>query len=395
MSAVSDPHVICFLSSKGGSGKTVTSSALATFLSALGFSVLMIDADASTNGLTLLFLEQLIGKARRTDDSVGIFEAHKTGSAPNAVAITDKLRIVPAAYRMQQTQEYPIEEFERALLSVIDAGSSEDFILIDAQAGSDKYARIAASLSDAHILVSEYDPVSSQGLDRLKVLFAEVLTPSNTWTLFNKILPELAKAIGEGLAVARYLPPITWDADVVRAFSRRDLAVNMDVPNAYTFSISEVALAVAPDTTGDSIEDWRRSVIESATNPMKSRLDELKTTKDRLIYQSKKRRTFRGFMQIFPQIIGIPVIFILYIFKITESDLTLSIVMFVLAISAISGRYGQIDDEGNALRDVLKEIEALSANIAASEALASKSDGIFSRIRRDKSRMDRGSIPAE
>jgi len=69
--------------------------------------------------------------------------------------------------------------------------------------------------------------------------------------------------------------------------------------------------------------------------------------------------------------------------------------MFVLAISAISGRYGQIDDEGNALRDVLKEIEALSANIAASEALASKSDGIFSRIRRDKSRMDRGSIPAE
>ena len=47
-------RVICFASAKGGSGKTVITATIGSFLAALGKRVLLIDTDAATNGLTLL-----------------------------------------------------------------------------------------------------------------------------------------------------------------------------------------------------------------------------------------------------------------------------------------------------------------------------------------------------
>ena len=52
--------IICFASSKGGSGKTVTAASLARLLSYFKRKVLLVDADAATNGLTLLFLNELV-----------------------------------------------------------------------------------------------------------------------------------------------------------------------------------------------------------------------------------------------------------------------------------------------------------------------------------------------
>ena len=120
------------------------------------------------------------------------------------------------------TEGTDIEVFTTNLKKAIESESEYDFIFLDAQAGTDLYAKETAKLADQCIIVSEFDPVSAQGIERLKVHFSDILDPRRTWVLFNKILPEFAQAIGEGLAVARYLPPIPWDADVVRAFANRD-----------------------------------------------------------------------------------------------------------------------------------------------------------------------------
>src|SRR5262249_2653700 len=106
-------------------------------------------------------------------------------------------------------------------------------------------------------------------------LFSDVMGPSSTWTLFNKVLPEFASSIGEGLSVARYLAPIPWDADVVRAFVRRDLAIDMQAPNPYTLAISQIAYALFPDETGNAIEAWRGETFRRFATPTQERLTEL------------------------------------------------------------------------------------------------------------------------
>ncbi len=54
--------VICMSSAKGGSGKTVLCATFATALTSLGKRVLIVDSDASTNGLTLMYLKEVMVK---------------------------------------------------------------------------------------------------------------------------------------------------------------------------------------------------------------------------------------------------------------------------------------------------------------------------------------------
>src|SRR3569623_3100396 len=111
-------NVICFISSKGGSGKTVTCSALGTFLSVLGFRVLMIDTDAATNGMTLLYLDQLLGRkkmtASRDQQAKGLFDLEVVG-LPTFIKITDNLDLVPASFVMKDTESADLMVFASTL----------------------------------------------------------------------------------------------------------------------------------------------------------------------------------------------------------------------------------------------------------------------------------------
>jgi cellulose biosynthesis protein BcsQ len=281
--------VTCFLSSKGGSGKTVTASSLGTFLSSLGFRVLLADTDAATNGMTLLYIESLLTTKKAQDSrNFGLFEA-ASGTQPTAIEITKTLHLMPASYVMRDTEKTDPAQFRTALRGMLGLRDSYDFIFLDAQAGADVFAQVTAAESDQCIMVSEYDPVSVQGIERLKVLFSTVLDGSNSWILFNKILPEFAAAIGDGLSIARYLPPISWDAEVVRAFARRDLAINLDLPNAFTLAISQLAYALFPQQVESAIEKWRGSSLVAASTPVEERLLELFAVRNKMMALERRR----------------------------------------------------------------------------------------------------------
>ena len=51
--------VYCFASAKGGSGKTVLTANIASFLTEIGKKCLIIDADAATHGMTLLYIVEV------------------------------------------------------------------------------------------------------------------------------------------------------------------------------------------------------------------------------------------------------------------------------------------------------------------------------------------------
>ena len=107
----------------------------------------MVDTDAATNGMSLLFLEQFISKTRNSDNqqniqAKGVFES---GSA-TSIEVDRNLDFVPTAYVMQQTEETPLDVFEESLDKLLaNQRPNYDYILVDAQAGTDIYALAADS----------------------------------------------------------------------------------------------------------------------------------------------------------------------------------------------------------------------------------------------------------
>jgi cellulose biosynthesis protein BcsQ len=346
--------------------------------------------------MTLLFLEQLL-KNTRVDEGkrgCGLFEAEK-GQRPTTIFITEKLGFVPAAFKMRNTEVVSVDQFSHSLSTLLDDTGEYDLVLVDAQAGTDPFAQRSAEQSDVHLIVSEYDPVSAQGVDRLKIIFSEQMTPSDTFILFNKVLPEFAAAIGEGLAIARYLPPIPWDADVVRAFARRDLAISIEAPNPYTLAISQVCLSCLPDLTGPKIESWRGEILERDTDPIRSRLFELYSVRDNILQHQYSSERLRRVGRMLPALTLGLISFLALSLNIVDMGWEISswgterviIVMagvgfLVATMSAfLTSRTPYISWED--MGELRAEIAQLEASVRASEAALKASEpGPFSILRR-------------
>lgn len=267
--------ILCLASAKGGSGKTSLTATIGTFLAQLNKSVLMIDSDFGTNGLTLLFLKQVRLTAELTmAESVspsGVLNGLASGRC-QVVQLSEKLHFIPADFYLsgnasQLADDQLTTAFSTLLLSFRD---KYDYILIDAQAGSDAMARASMSrrVSDEVIIVTEYDPMSAAGVERLKALIREDLTYERTWILLNKILPEFAKSFSDFLSVAKYLSPVPWDVEVVRAYSRRELAINTDTGNGYTLTVLQTLKMLFGTEIKEEIELWIKSRAAEIRQPI-------------------------------------------------------------------------------------------------------------------------------
>jgi MinD-like ATPase involved in chromosome partitioning or flagellar assembly len=268
--------VICMASAKGGSGKTVLTATFAAFLVNLGKRVLMIDTDAATNGLTLMFLKETrmqadlaISKRRVAH---GIYETilfHEL----DIVKTPTGADLIPATYEFINTGTVDVQQFNEALGNALSAFvKTYDFIFLDAQAGTDEVAHISMSqkYSDQVIIVSEYDPLSAAGVERLKGLFREDLTYVRTWVLLNKMLPEFVKSFSDFMEVAKYASPIPWDAEVVRAYSRRRLALDLEKGNEFTLAVVQTLRGIFGDEIEAEINEWLKSRTEALREPIET-----------------------------------------------------------------------------------------------------------------------------
>jgi cellulose biosynthesis protein BcsQ len=267
--------VICFASAKGGSGKTVVTASVGAFLVSLGKKVLLIDTDAATNGLTLLYLKEVTQQIEKRSSNeaelAGLYEEPMSMSSENLTRLPTGADLLPATYHFVNTEEQSAQKYELALRLALRAfRESYDYILLDAQAGSDLFARYAMSrvCSDIVVIVAEYDPLSAAGVERLKGLMPEDLTYQRTWILLNKVLPEFAKTFADFLDVAKYLSPIPWDAEVVRAYSRRRLALDLESGNTYTLAIMQAVRSLLGDELATETQIWTQSRAEAIRSPL-------------------------------------------------------------------------------------------------------------------------------
>jgi cellulose biosynthesis protein BcsQ len=281
-------QVICMASVKGGSGKTVLAATFAAILSKIGKRVLLVDTDAATNGLSLLYLNEVIAYRESLPKGfpppAGTYELpSRQDVTAEMVPLDQNLALLPATYKFFDSETVDVGRYKHSLRTATRQWREDfDFIFLDAQAGSDGFAHGAMEreTSDHVILVSEYDPLSAAGIERLKAIFPYDLSYDRIWILLNKMLPDIATKYGEFLEVARYLPPITWNADVVRAYSRRSLAIDLDYGNDFTVAVCRSLSSWVDPKTDKELEAWLSDKAAELRLPLMTQVEDLKSEID-------------------------------------------------------------------------------------------------------------------
>ena len=327
--------VYCFASAKGGSGKTVLTANIASFLTEIGKKCLIIDADAATHGMTLLYIVEV--SANPNIKKQGVFEISNGKDISellksSLVSVENGVDLLPATYNFKAGFD-PEDNFEVSALQNIvqEMRKKYDVILLDAQAGSDKYSKLAMKkdVSDEVIIVSEYDPLSAAGIERLKQVIGDDLDYTRTWILLNKILPEFADKFSEFLSITKYLPPIPWNADVVRSYAKRKLSIDLDKGNAFTLAIMRTVKTLWGKSIEDEINAWSKKRSYALKEPLEAQyrnaekeLDyTLKSLKDTEL-KAKKRKLINIYIYLLPITI-VPFLLIGYVdSSITKDFLT-------------------------------------------------------------------------
>jgi cellulose biosynthesis protein BcsQ len=375
-------RVICTASAKGGTGKTTLTAAFGTVLAAIGKRVLLIDTDAATNGLSLFYLHKVVDRDLR-NDNVGLFESRMPNSSPEPLSIGEGLDLIPTTYRFQNTETVSFERYESALRATLAVYRSQyDYIFIDTQAGSDQFARAALNprISDDVVIVSEYDPMSAAGIERLKALFREELDFRRTWILLNKLLPDYVKSFSEFLEVAKYLTPIPWNADVVRSYARQTLALDLVDGNEYTLAVVRALTRLIGEEDGERLEAWLSARVGSVRKSLEDRIEELQAMTSVLReeqLQYRRRRVLPRMLVIVAA--AMTTVGISLAFTITAKQSSTEYVLAGLAVALTgvltayaSTNLGSASEEDTRLKAKLGQLESETARLQMLRDLAER-----------------------
>ena len=123
-----------------------------------------------------------------------------------------------------------------------------------------------------------------------------------TWVLLNKMLPEFVEKFTEFLSVSKFLPPIPWSADVVRAYSKRRLALNLENANQFTLAILQTLNALLPSNAKERLDNWSeertvalREPIQTQYQDLEQKLAALTKQQIEIDYREMRRKNFTQF----------------------------------------------------------------------------------------------------
>ena len=263
---------ISLSSPKGGTGKTAIAASLGVLIASLGKKVLLIDADRATSGLTLLMLKRL-ADVEGFESVVGLFD----GPPPRPVQVAAGLMFVPASSRMSAI---PSPDFDHSneqqrltdLFSDLKAGY--DVVIIDTEPGTEEFTRSVITAADRAVIVSEFDPMSASGVERLKATFQQAWPLGHTYVLVNKLLPELAKIESNYFTAFDHLPPIPFDFEVMRRYSRGEIPFDPASPGSFVQAVVRMARELMPEYRQD-MEAWLEKQADVLKRPLRTQLDEL------------------------------------------------------------------------------------------------------------------------
>lgn len=285
----------CIASAKGGSGKTILCACVGAFLAEIGKKVLLVDLDHATHGMSLLYLDQVNRhRSAAGDKPSGVFDGDSFSYDRDIVNLRTRVDFLPATFTFQV--DYAGSEaatFLSVLEQVIGTAKTKeyDYVFLDAQAGGDVYSRIAMNtdIADEVVIVSEYDPLSAAGVDRLRVNLGKDLGYARTWLLMNKMLPDFIDRYRDFLEVMRYLSPIPWNPDVVRAYNRRALPLDLLYGNEFTLALMKTLKQLLDDDAGADMDAWTEGRAARIREPIETQYAAVQEEMSMLTEERKRR----------------------------------------------------------------------------------------------------------
>jgi hypothetical protein len=83
------------------------------------------------------------------------------------------------------------------------------------------------------------------------------------------MLPDFIKSFSDFFQVAKYLPPLPWDADVVKAYANRKLALNLETGNDYTLAMMQTIRVLFGEEIESSLNEWSHDKSSIIIEPIK------------------------------------------------------------------------------------------------------------------------------
>ena len=234
-----DMNTIAVCSGKGGAGKTVFSSALATMLTELGHTVLLVDADYSVAGLTYLTGADVRGPVEFTLKD--LLSGTPDVSELKALAGTDDVLVIPS--RTQTISDVTndglnlptgqvLERYQR-FLSAVGSLSTFDYVITDTRAGLDKLSAAVALSADYTVVLLEQDRISWRSShafvanalalqDRLEPPAERSRTAEDFYLVPNKVAPAYSQALRmmTDSVLGNVLPGIPLDLNFFNRYFR-------------------------------------------------------------------------------------------------------------------------------------------------------------------------------
>jgi len=256
--------VISLISGKGGVGKTSVSLAFATVLGHFGNKVLLIDFDLATHGMSYFFVERISREAH------GIMEGPTIEA--DAIGVSQNVALVPSTTRLSEpvgeTSFVNEAEAINNLKNIVsDANAhSYDYVIVDCQAGVTETVVGAVHLSHKVVIVSEADPVSTWAVKRLEYAIGRFFPPE-TFGLINKLFIEdeaASRAFIEYVRILKHLPPLPFDREVIKAFMRKRIPVDLETPSAFVVGTIQALRDLLPevsDTANAYLQERERQKV--------------------------------------------------------------------------------------------------------------------------------------
>lgn len=218
--------ILCVVSGKGGSGKTLITSLIGTVAAGAG-KVLLVDADFGTGGLTYFLTFKTFDRG-----TGGFCEIMREDIGPDYIFKFSKPRNT-SQIGGENIELLPIGDHKRFHLrkeTVDDVGLAQfikyirkkyDFIVFDCRGGIDDESVAISRLCDEIILIVETDAASIRASQHLReVLEGEELEAKVRGFIINKVMdnPEQLSELYSSILFSDYLGSVPFDIEANKAF---------------------------------------------------------------------------------------------------------------------------------------------------------------------------------
>jgi len=218
--------IIAVLSGKGGSGKTMIVAVMANILSERKQTVIIVDADTGTAGMTYYLGLRLVSNIRVGLSNVARHFMSKGENflvTPFLQSVRDSQGVMffGIGDHRQLEKEAPESEMPSILKRVLLGLGNGDWLIVDCRGGIDKESLAVCATADDILLISETDTTSFQATKHVvDVLSDNDLAHKLRGFIINKVFDDPSVLINQGTSVygTQFLSAIPFDLNATRSF---------------------------------------------------------------------------------------------------------------------------------------------------------------------------------